>query len=220
MSRPLRLAKTGPRRPERAVDEADAQAPDESHRREAPETHDIEADGRGPGRLGRLGQRYRNQRDRNEYRDQREGLEARGVVRRQQELPCRQHAEGDEGIGRHDRAAVCRGGAVVQPALDHDVEAGEGEAHEEAQHAPGDGVDQEDMGQRRGGDDARERRERPDVADAAHDEGHVEAAQNEAREIDSAEQADFERREGLDLRAHGHKRVDQPVAGEEDRRAE
>ena len=76
------------------------------------------------------------------------------------------------------------------------------------------------MGERRGGDDAGKRREGPDVADAAHHERHVEAAQDEAREIDAAEQADLERREGLDLRAHGQERVDQPVAGEEDRRAE
>ena len=210
----------GPQRPERAVDEADAQAPHKPHRREAPEARDVETDGRRPGRLRRLGQRYRNQRDRDENGDQREQLNPCRVVGRQQELPGHQHAEADEGVGRHDGAAVGGGGAVVQPTLDHDVEAGEREAHEEAQHAPGDRVDQEDMGERRGGDDAGKRREGPDVADTAHDEGHVEAAEDEAREIDSAEQADLERREGLDLGPHGQERVDQPVAGEEDCRAE
>ena len=147
-------------------------------------------------------------------------LEARRIVGRQQELPRHQHAEADEGVGRHDRAAVGAGGVVVQPALDHHVEASEGEADEQTKHPPDDRVDQEDVGERRGGDDAGERREGPDVADAAHHEGHVKAAQNEAREVDRAEQADLERREGLDLGPHGQQRVDQPVAGEEDRRAE
>ena len=59
------------------------------------------------------------------------------------------------------------------------------------------------MSQRRGGDDAGERREGPDVTDAAHHEGHTQAAQDEAREVDGAEQADLERREGLDLGPYG-----------------
>ena len=70
-------------------------------------------------------------------------------------------------VERQRLAAGLVGGGVVQPALGHDVDAGEAEADDEAQRDPDPDVGRRGVEDEGGRDQRGERREDPDVADAA-----------------------------------------------------
>ncbi len=126
----------------------------------------------------------------------------------------------DDGVNGKDDAAVLVRGLFVEPAFDDHEQRRQAITGDRAHDPPHARQRKQAMGQRGGRGDRHHRREAADVADAAHQIGGEEAPGGEARVIGRAQDADIERGKGLDLRAQGQQRRLQPVAHQQDGRAE
>jgi hypothetical protein len=143
-----------------------------------------------------------------------------GIGQVQKQLAQRHAGEQHHHVNRQELAAGPVGGAVVEPALRHDIEPGIGEPGDEAHGGPGErldggGVDQDrDRGQRG------ERREHPHVTDVHLDPGRQGGTGEKADEIARHHQAGDGGPETLGDRANAEQTSLQAVAQHQHAHAE
>ncbi len=158
-------------------------------------------DWRGAGR-----QQHRRKRDRDRDRHDDEQVIAPGIGHVDQALGNNDPQHLHDQIGRERPPPVLVGGAVVQPALGHHVDAGIAEADDDAHHRPGDRIDDGGEDDEGGRDQRAQRREDPHMADPAHQPGRDLRAAEEAGEVaghDEAHGGGVERLDAAAQAQHG-----------------
>ncbi|MDB5359364.1 MAG: hypothetical protein JWO51_661 [Rhodospirillales bacterium] len=122
----------------------------------------------------------------------------------------------DRDIERQHLAARRFVGAMVEPALGHQEQAGDGEAAQRPQQRPHDRVDDQRLKQHRGRQQGREDRKGPDIADPAHEFPGHERTRHEAREIGSQDRADGKGAEMLERHSQAEEGLKQAGAEQQD----
>ena len=201
--------------PERPHRQAGGQRAHVGRGRRAPGHPEAQAHARGDLRLREARHRHRQQRQADEHGRDREQGEAGRRVQAQQLLGAGERGEVHDHVGREHLAAALGRGLVVEPALDHRVEADQAHAGQYAQPHPEPGMDDERVQQDAGRDGGAEEGEGADMAHAPDQLGGDEGAEEEAEEVGRADQAQRGLGEAFEVAAQRHHSVEQAGAEQE-----
>ena len=198
--------------PERAHRQPRGQRADEGRRRCAPDQAQLELGLVADLRLRKTRHRHRQQRQAHENRRDREQDETGRRVQAQQLLRAGERGEVHHHVHRKHLAAALGRGAVVEPALDHRIEADQAHAGEHAQAHPEPGMDHDRVEQDAARDRGAEEGEGADVAHAPDQPRRDEGAEEEAEEVGRADEAEGVGREAFQAAAQRDDGVDQAGA--------